>query len=204
MLSMKKESSILFIALFFVTACYSIGESSATPATATGFPQLTPTVIKMVPTPSSPGDSVKWRDLQVSMDQAEVTDHFINEFGSQRIPSAGQRFLWVHVALKNAGKNEIPLPTSENFSVLYAKSEFKPIYGHRQGYADYTDLGTILFPGQELDAWLRFDIPVSAGLKDVWFVFLPESTQVGVSPSSPSYPYAENKPTYVWRGGLER
>ena len=202
MLPMKKESSILFIALFIVTACASTGESSAIPAMATGFPQFTPTVVKVVPTPSSPGDSVNWRDLQVRMDQAEITDHFINEFGSQRIPSAGQRFLWVHVALKNDGKKEISLPTSENFSVLYAESEFKPIYGHRQGYPDYTDLSTTLFPGQELDAWLRFDIPMAAGLKDVWFVFLPESTQVGVSPSSPRYPYAENKPTFIWSCGL--
>lgn len=202
MLHVKKESSILFIALFIITACSSTGESSATPAMATGFPQLTPTVIEAVPTPSSPGDSVQWRDLRLSMDQAEITDHFINEFGSQRIPSAGQKFLWVHVALTNAGKNEIPLPTSEHFSALYAESEFKPVYGHRQGYVDYTTLGSTLFPGQELDAWLRFDIPMTADLKDVWFVFLPESVQVGVSPSSPSYPYAENKPTYTWRCGL--
>jgi hypothetical protein len=169
---------------------------------ATGFPQLTPTVIEVVPTPASPGDSVNWRDLQVRMDQAEITDHFISEFGSRRIPPAGQRFLWVHVALKNAGQTEILLPTPENFSLLYAESEFKPIYGHRQGYPDYTDLDTTLFPGQELDAWLRFDIPMAAGLKDVWFAFLPTSAQVGVSPSSPNYPYAENKPTYVWRCGL--
>jgi hypothetical protein len=202
MLPMKKESSILSIALFIVTACASTGESSAIPAMATGFPRLTPTVVEVVPTPSSPGDSVNWRDLQVRMDQAEITDHFINEFGSQRIPSAGQSFLWVHVALKNDGKKEIPLPTSENFSVLYAESEFKPVYGHRQGYPDYTDLSTTLFPGQELDAWLRFDIPMAAGLKDVWFVFLPESTQVGVSPSSPRYPYTENKPTFIWSCGL--
>ena len=199
---MIKVSSILFIALFVVTACSATGASSATPAMATGFPQLTPTVVEVVPTPSSPGDSVNWRDLQVRMDQVEITDHFINEFGSQRIPSAGQRFLWVHVALKNAGKTEIPLPTSEHFSVLYAESEFKPIYGHRQGYPDYTDLSTTLFPGQELDAWLRFDIPMAAGLEDVWFVFMPTSAQVGVSPSSPDYPYAENKPTYVWRCGV--
>jgi hypothetical protein len=132
------------------------------------------------------------------MDQPEVTDTFINEFGSQRVPPAGQKFLWVHLALENIGTAEILLPESENFSILYAESEFKPIYGHRQGYADYTDLGTVLFPGEKLDAWLRFDIPAEADLSELWFVFLPTSAQVGVSPSSPNYPYAEDKPTYVW------
>ena len=133
------------------------------------------------------------------MDQPEITDSFINEFGSQRVPSAGQKFLWIHLALENIGLEEILLPESENFSVLYAESEFKPIYGHRQGYADYTDLGTTLFPKQKLDAWLRFDIPAEADLRELWFVFLPTSAQVGVSPSSPDYPYSEDKPTYVWR-----
>jgi hypothetical protein len=135
------------------------------------------------------------------MDQPEMTETFINEFGSQRVPSAGTKFFWIHVTLENSGTEEILLPESENFSVLYAESEFKPIYGHRQGYTDYTDLGSTLFPGQQLDAWIRFDIPGEADLNELWFVFLPTSAQVGVSPSSPHYPYSENKPTYVWKCG---
>jgi len=195
---MKKISSILFIGLFLLTACSSAGESVA-PTVAVASPQPTATAVKVLPTPSSPGDSITSRDLQVSMDQAEISDSFINEFGSLREPSVGQKFLWVHVLLKNVGNDEITLPTAENFSVLYADSEIKPIYGHRQGYADFTDLGSTLFPEQELDGWLRFDIPDTANLNDLWFVFLPTSVQVGVSPSSPNYPYAENKPTYVWK-----
>jgi Domain of unknown function (DUF4352) len=202
MFPLKTVLIILFAALFSLIACLPVDELSASQKELTGFPQPTTTIMRTLPTPSSLGDPILWQDLQVNMTQTEITDHFINEFGSQRIPSAGQKFLWVHVALKNAGKNEIPLPASEHFSVLYAESEFKPVYGHRQGYVDYTTLGPTLFPGQELDAWLRFDIPMAADLKEVWFVFLPESAQVGVSPSSPNYPYAENKPTYVWRGGL--
>ena len=132
------------------------------------------------------------------MDQPQITDIFINEFGSQRVPPAGQKFLWIHLVLENIGTQELLLPESENFSVLYAESEFKPIYGHRQGHADYSDLGTVLFPKQKLDAWLPFDIPAEADLRELWFVFLPTSAQVGVSPSSPNYPYAEDKPTYVW------
>ena len=202
MLPMKNPPSILLIGLFILTACSSTGESSAAPASPIPFPQPTATEIRVLPTPSSPGDSVTWRDLQVRMDQTEITDSFITEFGSQRIPSAGQKFLWIHVTLKNVGKSEIGLPAPEHFSVLYAESEFKPTYGHRQGYADYTTLGSTLFPGQELNAWLRFDIPINADLMDLWFVFLPGSAQVGVSPSSPNYPYADNKPTYVWKCAL--
>ena len=89
-------------------------------------------------------------------------------------------------------------PLSEHYSVLYAATELKPTYGHRQGYVDYTTLGTVIFPGQELDGWLRFDVPTTAGLKDMRFVFIPESAQVGTSFSSPNYPYADDKPTYVW------
>ena len=199
MFLIKTTPNVLFVGLLILTACSSAGESSATVVSPTPPPQPTATEIKVLPTPSSPGDSIIWRDLQVSMDQAEITESFINEFGSPRVPSTNQKFLWVHVALNNVGEVEIALPTLENFSVLYADSEFKPIYGHRQGYADYTALGSTLFPEQALDAWLRFDIPATAELDNLRFVFLPTSAQVGVSPSSPNYPYAENKPTFVWK-----
>lgn len=201
MLPMKKVPGILIIGLFILAACSSAGASSAVSETATAIasPQPTATEIKVFPTPSSRGDSIIWRDLQLSMDQTEITEGFINEFGSQRVPSAGQKFLWVHVTLKNAGKSEIGLPAPDHFSVLYAESEFKPAYGHRQGYAEYTALGTVIFPNQELDAWIRFDIPTAAELNEMLFVFIPESSQVGVSPASPNYPYADHKPTYVWQ-----
>ena len=199
---LAKRKPIVLLELLILTACFPFADFFTAPATATPFPPPTPTTIRILPTPASPGDSVIWRDLQVSMDRAEITDSFINEFGSRRNPSTGQQFLWVHVALKNVGQDEIRLPEPENFSALYAESEFKPLYGHRQGYTDYSDLGPTLFPGQEVDAWLRFDIPVAANLKPLWFVFLPTSAQVGVLPSSPNYPYAENKPTFVWKCGL--
>ena len=89
-------------------------------------------------------------------------------------------------------------PTAENFSVLYASTELKPTYGHREGYKDYTTLVQVIFPGQELDGWLRFDIPTTAEFKDLLFVYLPESSQVGASYDSPNYPYADDKPTFVW------
>jgi len=90
------------------------------------------------------------------------------------------------------------VPVFEHYSILYTVIEIKPIYGHRNGYVEYTTLGKVIFPNQELDGWLRFDILSTAELKDMRFVFLPESAQAGVSYSALSYPYAEDKPTYVW------
>jgi hypothetical protein len=107
--------------------------------------------------------------------------------------------MWAHVQLKNISQGEIDLPLPEHFSVLYAATELKPTYGHRMGYLDYLTLSPVIFPNQEVNAWLRFDIPVAAELNDLHFVFLPESSGVGVSFSSPSYPYSESHPTYVWK-----
>src|SRR6266498_2118169 len=140
MLPVKKIPSILLIELLILTACSSAGKSSATPAIATASPQPTATEVKALPTPSSPGDSVTWQNLQVSMDQLEVTQDYMTDYGSTRSPSAGQNFLWVHVELKNVGQIETDVPLSEHFSVLYAATELKPTYGHRQGYAEYTAL----------------------------------------------------------------
>jgi hypothetical protein len=132
------------------------------------------------------------------MDQVEVTNEFVTDFGSVRLPSPGKKFLWVHVKLKTLGTVEVNLPPLEHYSILYAATEIKPSYGHRGGYMDYTSLGITIFPDQELDGWLRFDIPAAAELKDMRFIFIPESAQVGTSFSSPNYPYSDDKPTYVW------
>ena len=196
---MKNLSSLLLrnlIWLFLLTAC-ATANKSVTPVTITP-PQPTATEVRILPTPASPGDAITWRDLQVSMGQIEITENFVTEFGSTRDPSAGMKFMWVHIQLKNVGQLEIDTPQLENFSVLYAATEIKPTYGHRQGYKDYSTLGSVLFPEQEADAWIRFDIPAAAELKDLLCVFLPESSQVGVSFSSPNYPYSD-KPTYVWK-----
>jgi len=197
---MKKIPTValkVLLCLIFLTACTSTGESM--PATVTATPQAAE--VTAPPMPSASGDSITWRDLQVTMSQTELTWDFINEYGSQRIPSAGTKFMWVRVQLKNWGEKEIDTPNPEHFSVLYAAAEFKPTYGHRQDYADYTALDDVLFPSQQVDTWLRFDVPASAELEDLRFVFLPDSSQVGVSFSSPNYPYAEGKPTFVWNCG---
>ena len=191
---LKKISGILFFGLFILTACASVTPTLATPTL-----QPTATATKVMPTPSNPGNSIQWRDLQVTMVKAEITDNFSTDFGSTRIPSPGMKFMWVYVQLKNVGQNQIEMPLPENFSVLYVATELKPTYGHRKEYADYTALDPVLFPNQQVDAWLRFDIPINAELKDLRFVFLPESLGVGTSFSSPIYPYAEDHPAFVWK-----
>ena len=193
---MKKTSKIVLqyiLGALILVAC----STTATPSVIA--PQPTATAVKIIPTPSSLSDSITWQGLQVAMTQAEITTDFITEYGSSRIPSPGMKFMWVHVQLKNEGQKQIDTPLPEHFSVLYAATELKPTYGHRKDYADYSALDPVIFPNQQLDAWLRFDIPAEAELKDLRFVFLPESSQIGASFSSPNYPYSEDKPTYVWK-----
>ena len=197
MFSMKKLLTTLLVLLFLLVACSTENGSSSTPPTTTATQILLSTSTPL-PTPSSPNDSIIWDDLQVTMDQLDITNDYLTDFGSTRTPPEGKKFLWVHVRLKNTGQIEMDVPVFEHYSILYAAIEIKPIYGHRDGYTDYTTLNTTIFPKQELDGWLRFDIPSTAELKDMRFVFLPESAQVGTSYSSPSYPYADDKPTYVW------
>jgi hypothetical protein len=196
MVSSTQSRAIFLIGLFFLIACSATNESQVVPTLVTRIPP--PTMTSVPPTPSSPNDSIRWDTLQVTMDHLEITEEYFTDYGSTRIPPAGQKILWVHIRLKNTGQFQMEVPVTEHFSILYAAVEIKPIYGHRQGYIEYATLDPIIFPDQELDAWLRFDIPAAAELNDMRFVFIPESAQVGVSYSSPNYPYAANKPTYVW------
>lgn len=191
----KSLSPIFLIIIFLVLAC-----SPSVPATHQAVQTVLPTTTPL-PTPASPNDSIVWGNLQVTMDGLEITNEYITDFGSTRTPPADKKFLWVHVQLKNISRVAMDVPVFEHYSILYAAIELKPTYGHRDGYVDYTTLDTTIFPNQELDGWLRFDIPNTAGLKDMRFVFIPESVQVGTSYSSPGYPYAEDKPTYVWDCG---
>lgn len=190
---MQKISIIFVIGSIILTAC------SSAPVLTTPSPQLAATAIKEFPTASSPGNSISWDQLQVTMDQLEITQDYLTDYGSSRIPTEGNKFLWVHIRLKNTGQIEMDVPLPEHFSILYAAVELKPTYGHRAEYTDYTTVGPTIFPNQDLDGWLRFDVPAAAELRDLRFVFLPESSQVGASFTSPNYPYADDKPTYVWK-----
>lgn len=193
---MKHISSILALAVIVLSACSSIGNTLVPPVPAATQVAATESVIR--PTPSTPGNSITWESLQVTMDQLEVTQDYVTDFDTKRVPPTGYKFLWVQVRLKNTGTIEVDVPLLENFSVLSAATELKPTYGHRAEYTDYSALEAVIFPGQEMEGWLRFEVPDTADLPDLRFVFLPESAQVGTSYNSPNYPYAANKPTYVW------
>lgn len=199
---MKNIFVILVIGSTILSACALTGPGLVSPTGFTPFPQPTATAARVFPTPSSPRDSISWSDLQVTMDQLEVTREYLTDFGSTRAPTEGNKFLWVHVRLKNTGPVEMDVPIAEHFSILYAAVELKPTYGHRAEHTDYTTLAPVIFPNQELDGWLRFDIPSTSELNDLRFVFLPQSSQVGSSYSSPNYPYADDKPTFVWKCAL--
>jgi hypothetical protein len=184
------------LGLFILTAC----NSTSGPVVLTPVPSATPpptVVYKSLPTPVSPGQMIVYEDLQVTMSQAEITTGYPTEYGSMREPPAGMKFLWIHILLKNIGQGERDLPAPEHFSVLNGETEYKSIYGHRQDHVDYMALTTGMVQGQDVDAWLRFDIPADLELKDLWFAFLPKSSQISVGFSSSTYPWADN-PIYLW------
>lgn len=198
---MKKIWFLLLSSLYASLIGTACGTAS-TPLVSTPVPSASPqpTVVKSLPTPVAQGQMIVYNDLQVVMSQAEITDNYVTEFGSTREPPAGKKFIWVHVTLKNSGQLGQDLPEPEHFSALSAAAEFKPTYGHRKDYMDYTALPSTLDPGQELDAWLRFDIPADAELKDLLFAFMPESSQVSVGFSSNDYSWGDH-PIYLWRCG---
>ena len=181
--------------LLIFSACNSASGPAPTPVSS-ATPQ-TAVENKILPTPVSPGQRVVYDDLQVAMSQAEITTGYLTEYGSTREPPAGKKFLWIHIILQNIGQNERNLPAPEHFSVLNGTTEFKPTYGHRKDYADYMALTTGMVQGQDVNAWLRFDIPADVELKDLQFAFLPESSQVSVGFSSSDYPWGDH-PIYLW------
>lgn len=183
--------------ILMVTAC----NSASGPVVPTPAPSATPQAAlanKVLPTPISPSQTIIYDNFQVEMREAEITTSYPTEYGSSREPSAGQKFIWVHILIKNIGKGERNLPAPEHFSVLYDAAEYKPAYGHRKDHADYLALNPSMAEGQETDAWLRFDIPTTAELKDVTFAFLPESLQVSLGFSSSDYSWADH-PIYLWK-----
>ena len=196
---MTKKFMIVLSGLFgmlIVTACNSANEVIV----PTPIPSSTPQAVvenNIVPTPMSPGQPIIYEDLQVLLKEAEITSSFITEYGTTREPPPGKNIIWVHILLKNISQREQILPESEHFSVLSSTTEFKATYGHRKDHTDYMTLTPILAQGQEVDAWLRFDIPVAMDLNQFLFAFLPESLQVSIIVPSSGSAWAEH-PTYLW------
>jgi hypothetical protein len=189
----RKSLTLVWLVLWVLTACYPA------PAPVQAYPP-TQAANRPLPTPIATGLEIRYADFQVAMSQTEVTTSYVTEYGSVRNPPSGAKFLWIHILLKNVGAIERALPAIEHFSALYGASEFKPVYGHRLGYVDYTTLKPVVYQGQQVDAWLRFDIPAGAELKDLQFAFLPESFQVSASFAPADYPWADH-PIYLWRCG---
>ena len=195
---MKNKLMFLLGCLFgllMLPACNSAGVAVVPTPTPSSTPQTTGEYI--VPAPISPGQMIVHDDLQITMKEAEITSSFITEYGTTREPPPGKNIIWINVLLKNIGQREQTLPESEHFSVLNNSTEFKPTYGHRKDHTDYMTLTPILAQGQDVDAWLRFDIPVSMELEEFMFAFLPESSQVSIDLSSTDYLWADH-PTYLW------
>jgi hypothetical protein len=195
---MIKKLMLLLYGLFgllIFSACSSASRPAPTPVSL-ATPQAT-VENKILPTPISPGQRIVYNDLKVAMSQSEITTSYLTEYGSTREPPGGKKFLWIHIILQNIGQNERNLPAPEHFSVLYGTTEFKSTYGHRKDYADYMALTAGMVQGQDVSAWLRFDIPAAVELKDLWFAFLPESSQVSVGFSSSDYPWGDH-PIYLW------
>jgi hypothetical protein len=192
---MIKKLMLLLFGLLIFSACNSA--SRPAPAPVSSATPYTTVEKKVLPTPVALGQGIVYDGLQVAMSQAEITTSYITEYGSSREPPAGEKILWIHIILKDISQTERNLPAPEHFSVLYGTNEFKPTYGHRKDYTDYMALTTGVVQGQDVDAWLRFDIPAGAELKDLQFAFLPESSQVSVGFSSSKYPWGDH-PIYLW------
>ena len=190
---MKK---IFLLGLLFITACATTNTGVVPTSVPSATLQAT-AEIKSLPTPVPNGQTISYKNLQVTMEQAEITTSYETEFGSDREPTAGIKFLWVHVNLKNVAAQEQTLPPEEHYSALLGETEFKPTYGYRKDHADYNALKPVLGSGEEVNAWLRFDIPFDAEIIDLKFVFMPDSTQVSFGFSSSEYSWADH-PIYLW------
>jgi hypothetical protein len=187
--------SCLFGLLILISCNSSNGAVVPTPT-----PSSTPSAVaeqNLFPTPISNGQMIIHDNLQVTMKNAEITSTFITEYGTTREPPPGKNIIWVNVLLKNIGQRDQTLPESEHFSVLSTSTEYKPTYGHRKDHTDYMTLTPILAQGQEVDAWLRFDIPAAMDLHEFVFAFLPDSSQVSIDLSFKDYFWADH-PTYIW------
>ena len=187
---------VCLAALLVFVACIFLGMRNNLPLPATAAPTVFDEnyVTSLPPTPASPGQAISYEGLQLAMDHAELSTDYLTEYGSRREPPADKKFLWVQVALKNSDAQAHDLPDTQHFSVLYDDSEFKPTYGHRQAYADYTVLDNVVYPGQSLVAWLRFDVPTMAELAALQFAYLPKSSRV-------TYLHYDwrDQPVFLWR-----
>ena len=188
---------LLTILVLSLTACAS-GNQKPIPTINYATSPAIAAPVAVMPTAMAPGQVIVHKNLQVTLLNAEISQDYQTEFGSRRDPTLGASFLWVEISVKNTGTTNLKLPTPERFSAIYGTSEFKSGYAHRMNYPDYNSLSPDLFQGQEVQAWLRFDIPGDTALQSLQFVFLPESLQVNGSSTSNGYDWADH-PLFIWQ-----
>lgn len=149
------------------------------------------------PTPLAPGSMVIHNDFRIVLLRAEISGEYVSQYGSVRQPAAGAKYLWVEVSLQNQGTRPIQTPGSDHYSVLFYSREIKPSYGHRQDYQEYTALDTTIYPGETLQAWLRFEIPETAQISDFRFAYMPDSVRVSLAAPETDTPWARHS-LYLW------
>ena len=189
--------SVLFLA-WLRAGCSGSVPPAPTLINATSAPE--PTQVRPLPTPMPAGQTIEYNGLRVNMIQTEITSGYDTEFGYRREPTQGVNFLWVNIQIENSGSSQQSLPAIEHFSAVYGTKEVKPAYGHRKDHTDYTSLKTVLLPAQKVTAWLRFDIPASAGMKELWFAYLPDSLRVSFEFPVSGYGWADH-PEFFWLCG---
>lgn len=193
---------ILFVSIviFLLAACAP--RAAALPPTATLTPAPGAVALlatpKPLPTAASLGEAVTFEDLTIQIGGVELNDQYKTRFGPVRDATPGVKFLWVQVLVENNGQAVKDLPAEDHFSVLHAGREYKPTYGHRDGFPDYTSLGGAVLPGSPLDGWLRFDIQEETGLDDLQFAFLPESTRITYTRTQSGSSIFDH-PVFLWR-----
>ena len=196
---MRNINRFLFLTIlvFNLTACSS-GNRKPIPTINYATSPAIAAPVAVMPTTIAPGLAIAHKNLLVTLLQAEISQDYQTEFGSRRDPTLGASFLWVEISVKNTGTTKLKLPAPEHYSALFGTSEFKSGYAHRMNYPDYNSLSSDLFPAQEVQAWLRFDIPGDTALQSLQFVYLPESLQVSGSITSSAYEWADH-PLFIWQ-----
>jgi hypothetical protein len=183
--------------LLGLAACVP-GSLPAAPTVSSATSTPIPTQIMPSPTSIPSGQAVTYHNLRLTMNQAEITSDYETEYGTRREPTQGGKFLWVEIQLENISTSAQNLPDVDHFSAVFGTSEFKPAYGHRKDHADYVALDPVLYQGRKVQAWFRFDIPSEPTLKDLQFVYLPDSLQVTFSDPQDGLDWA-NHPQFFWR-----
>lgn len=123
------------------------------------------------------GEIASFDEFEVVVDGYEFSGEYETEFTSNIEPPEGAKFVWIHIRVRNLGETaEYSLSQITDLKLAYLDEELTSKRGNREGYPDYAGgifTGEKLYPGVELDGWLRFTVPVAAQEEDLEFVLKP-------------------------------